>query len=154
MKLTIWIALFIAAWFLFMAAVSRGAAPLHQKPHRSKVIYTRDFLTATHIVGNHYGRYVERWLVNCSKNEGGHGLWVWRDHIAPRHKEDKPGGWLQFFKSTFNSNVKWAFKDAKQRGLIVNVKARSYYEPLGQAIVAGAMYKKWGNPGTWTGFGC
>lgn len=126
---------------------------------RTKAIYTHDFITATRIVGRYYGRDVESWLVNCSGSEGGHGDFVWRSHIPPvRYQsgamEDKPGGWMQFFKSTWDSNARWAFIDARGRGLKVSFKARSYTEPLGQAIVAGVMYHYHGNPGTWTGYNC
>lgn len=125
---------------------------------RDKRVYTGDWMTATKIVGKYYGHNVERWLVNCSSSEGGHGLFVWRSHTRPAHYgngkyEDKPGGWMQFFSSTFYSNVSWTFKDAKHRGLRAHPKARSYYEPLGQAIVAGAMYFYRGS-GPWTGVYC
>lgn len=123
-----------------------------------KMIYTHDFLTATHIVGRYYGSSVENWLVSCSSSEGGHGLFVWRDHRAPVYYgngryEDKPGGWMQFFGSTFYTNVKWTWQDAWHRGLHASPKARAYYEPLGQAIVAAAMYAHHGS-GPWTGARC
>lgn len=122
---------------------------------RSKRIYTGDFITATKIVGKYYGSNVQRWLVSCSSGEGGHGRFVWfGHHTYAIYGHNTPGGWVQFMESTFDSNVSWAFKDAARRGLRVHSKARSYYEPLGQAIVAGAMYHYHGNPGTWTGKGC
>lgn len=140
-----------------LAVMGGGAATNTAQADQGKiaqVTYTHDFITATVIVGRFYGSNVKYWLQNCSSSEGGHGGWVWRDHIAPGKYEDKPGGWMQFFKSTFDSNVSWAFQDARHRGLRVQPKARNYYEPLGQAIVAGAMYARHGNPGTWTGARC
>lgn len=123
---------------------------------QAKSIYTHDFITATHIVGKYYGRNVENWLVNCSSSEGGHGEFVWYGHLSyPKYGYDNtPGGNMQFMGSTFNHNVDWAFRDARQKGLKAHKKAKSYYEPLGQAIVAGAMFFYHGNPGTWTGARC
>lgn len=135
------------------ASASNGKR-FSQHNRNSHMIYTHDFLTATVIVGRYYGSNVRWWLVNCSNGEGGHGGFVWRDHIAPRQGEDKPGGWLQFFRSTFDSNVGWAWHDARSRGMHIDPRAKNYYEPLGQAVVAAAMYSAHGNPGTWTGYGC
>jgi hypothetical protein len=123
------------------------------------MIYTGDFITATVIVGRYYGPNIQAWLVNCSSSEGGHGGWVWRDHTLPYRYadgsyEDKPGGWLQFFRSTFDNNVGWAWQDARHHGMHIDPKARNYYEPLGQAVVAAAMVNAHGNPGTWTGANC
>lgn len=123
---------------------------------RQKQIYTRDFITATNIVGKYYGSNVRNWLVNCSSSEGGHGGFVWFGHLSyPKYgAQNTPGGNMQFMGSTFWNNVGWTFKDARHKGLRVHPRARSYYEPLGQAIVAGAMYYYHGNPGTWTGGNC
>lgn len=121
-----------------------------------KPIYTRDFETATKIVGRYYGHTVRDWLYNCATSEGGHGYFVWFSHLAyPLYGySTTPGGWMQFKYRTYHSNARWAFNDARHRGLRAARKANSYYEPLGQAIVAGAMYYYHGNPGTWTGGTC
>lgn len=123
--------------------------------HRAKTVYTGDFITATKIVGKYYGRRTRDWLVNCSSSEGGHGEFVWFGHLSyPRYGySTTPGGWMQFMGSTFRHNMDWAFIDARHRGLRARAKARSYYEPLGQAIVAGAMYYYHGS-GPWTGVYC
>lgn len=120
---------------------------------RTKVtVYTGDWITATGIVGHYYGAGVASWLVDCSSSEGGHGSFVWYGHGSGG--SNVPGGWMQFMDSTFWSNVGWAWEDARQRGLRASPRAKSYTEPLGQAITAGAMYAKHGNPGTWTGALC
>lgn len=130
------------------AHTARKASTAHQ-------IYTRDFITATVLVGRYYGSNVRWWLVNCSNSEGGHGGWVWYGHHDhPIFGNTTPGGWMQFMETTFYSNVDWAFADAHKRGMKIDPRARSYYEPLGQAVVAGAMYAYHGNPGTWTGAQC
>lgn len=120
-----------------------------------KLVYTGDFITATNIVGKYYGGRVENWLVNCSISEGGHGKFVWFAHESkPRYGySNTPGGWMQFMGSTFYHNITWALADAAQRGLRIHPRARNYYEPLGQAVVAGAMYYYHGS-GPWTGGYC
>lgn len=141
----------IALSFIAVTMVATSSAQA-----KSKMVYTHDFITATHIVGKYYGRNVERWLIDCSSSEGGHGGFVWFEHLSyPKYGYSRtPGGNMQFMGGTFDSNVGWAFQDAWRRGLHVHPKARSYYEPLGQAIVAAAMYRYHGNPGTWTGARC
>lgn len=120
-----------------------------------KVVYTHDFITATNIVGRYYGSNVRRWLINCSSSEGGHGGFVWYGHYDhPIYGyTTTPGGWMQFMGGTFYSNVDWAIRDARHRGLRISPKARSYYEPLGQAVTAGVMYYYHGS-GPWTGAYC
>jgi len=141
---------------LALAAMIMGLAVMPAQAASKKAVYTGDFITATTIVGRYYGNGVKNWLVNCSSSEGGHGKFVWFQHLPyPRYGySNTPGGWMQFMQSTFNSNVRWAVKDARRRGLKLHPKAISYYEPLGQAVVAGVMYHYHGNPGTWTGIYC
>lgn len=131
--------------------VQRGGAQTHQIK-----VYTNDWITATRIVGKYYGSNVRNWLVNCSSSEGSHGRFVWYAHLPyPKFGySHTPGGWMQFMGSTFRNNMGWTLANAKRRGLRIHPKARSYYEPLGQAVVAGVMYKYHGNPGTWTGGSC
>lgn len=123
--------------------------------YRSKRVYTHDFITATVIVGRYYGSNVKYWLQNCSSSEGGHGGFVWYGHYYyPIYGvNNTPGGWMQFMQSTFNSNARWAFRNARHRGLRIHPRARSYFEPLGQAVVAAAMYYYHGS-GSWTGARC
>lgn len=144
------------ALVLSALALTCGGFYVGEGGARNKLVYTGDFITATNIVGKYYGGRVEKWLVDCSVSEGGHGSFVWFAHESkPRYGySNTPGGWMQFMGSTFYDNVKWTLADAAQRGLKIHPKARSYYEPLGQAVVAGAMYYHHGNPGTWTGGYC
>lgn len=141
---------------LALTCLVAGLAGTSTAHASSKRVYTGDFLTATRIVGRYYGSNVRNWLVNCSASEGGHGGWVWFGHLSyPKYGyTTTPGGWMQFMGGTFYSNMSWAFRDAWHRGLHAHPRARSYYQPLGQAIVAGAMYAYHGNPGTWTGRYC
>jgi hypothetical protein len=126
------------------------------KTSKIRKVYTGDWYIATRYVGRYYGRNVRDWLWNCSSSEGSHGGWVWFSNLKyPLYGLNRtPGGWMQFMRGTFNSNVEWAFRDARHRGLRVSLRAKNYFEPLGQAIVAGAMYYYHGNPGTWTGVRC
>jgi hypothetical protein len=117
-------------------------------------VYTGDWITATRIVGRYYGARVSDWLVSCSASEGGHGRWVWHGHVAPAAGTEKPGGWMQYFESTWNTDARWTFRDAARRGLRVSRRACSYWEPLGQAVAAGAYYAAHGNTGKWTGGNC
>lgn len=146
----------LIALSIIVLVAGGGVATSTAQAREKRAIYTGDFITATRIVGKFYGRSVENWLVNCSSSEGGHGGFVWYEHLSyPKYGySTTPGGWMQFMGGTFYSNVRWAFQDARHRGLKAHPKARSYYEPLGQAIVAGVMYAYHGNPGTWTGGYC
>jgi hypothetical protein len=87
------------------------------------------------------------WLMSCSASEGGWGRWVPNSQGAP------PGGWLQFYESTFWRMWEAAHADIKARGYHVPRSAHSWYSPLGQAL-AGAWGLTHGRRGEWAGAGC
>jgi hypothetical protein len=87
------------------------------------------------------------WLDDCSASEGGHGAWV------PNRQGLPPGGWMQFYASTFYDNVDDAFAEARRRGFDVPDSARSWYSPVGQAVTAAYIVTRYGS-GAWTGSGC
>jgi hypothetical protein len=87
------------------------------------------------------------WLISCSASEGGHGRWVPNSQGAP------PGGWLQFYESTFWRMWGAAKADLERRGFIVPSSAASWYSPLGQAL-AGAWGVTNGRRHEWAGAGC
>ena len=89
----------------------------------------------------------EWWLLSCSASEGGHGRWVPNRDGAP------PGGWLQFYESTFWRMWASAYADVTARGFVVPRSAHSWYSPLGQAL-AGAWGLTNGRRGEWAGAGC
>jgi hypothetical protein len=87
------------------------------------------------------------WLMSCSASEGGWGRWVPNSQGAP------PGGWLQFYESTFWRMWSAAHADIKARGYHVPRSAHSWYSPLGQAL-AGAWGVTHGRRHEWAGSGC
>lgn len=87
------------------------------------------------------------WLASCSESEGGHGGWV------PNSQGLPPGGWMQFYASTFYGSVDAAFAEARRRGFDVPDSARSWYSPVGQAVTAAYIVTRSGS-GAWTGSGC
>lgn len=89
----------------------------------------------------------ESWLLSCSADEGGWGRWV------PNSDGFPPGGWLQFYESTF-WRMYWAAKaHAEARGFRIPHSAASWYSPLGQAL-AGAWGVTHGRRHEWAGSGC
>lgn len=87
------------------------------------------------------------WLLSCSASEGGWGRWVPNSDGAP------PGGWLQFYESTFWRMWATAKVDVTRRGYRVPRSAHSWYSPLGQAL-AGAWGLTNGRRHEWSSSGC
>jgi hypothetical protein len=117
---------------------------------------TGDWVTAVEVVQRVYPGS-EGWLLSCSSSEGGHGQWVWRGG-APYSGEspdtDAPGGWMQYFQSTFWTDFDSASADLAERGFYLPPDARSWLSPLGQAVAAGWAYEHDRPPGKWTGWQC
>ncbi len=87
------------------------------------------------------------WLKSCSSTEGGWGRWVPNSDGAP------PGGWMQFYESTFWRMWATAQADVRRRGFKVPASAASWYSPLGQAL-AGAWGLTNGRRHEWSSSGC
>lgn len=87
------------------------------------------------------------WLKSCSSTEGGWGRWVPNNQGAP------PGGWLQFYESTFWRMWATAKADVQARGYRLPSSAASWYSPLGQAL-AGAWGLTNGRRHEWNSSGC
>lgn len=91
----------------------------------------------------------QRWLMDCSSSEGGHGLWV------PNRRGSGAGGWMQYMSDTFDNDYRSAVAYLRSRGVSVPSSTASWYSPLGQAIAAGwARYTGHTPPGKWTGANC
>lgn len=87
------------------------------------------------------------WLWSCSGSEGGS-----RGFIMNRQGSGA-GGWLQFMAGTFYSNVDNAFAASRRHGHPVPAGARSWFQPLGQALT-GAYMLLIGQRHQWSGAGC
>jgi hypothetical protein len=93
------------------------------------------------------------WLLSCSSDEGGWGRWV------PNSQGFPPGGWLQFYYSTwarmFGITHSGALQDLEARGFTLREPEQisSWYSPVGQAL-AGAWGVTHGRRGEWDGSGC
>lgn len=114
-----------------------------------------DWLTAVAYVDHHYYPGSAGWLDSCSESEGGHGAWVWIGHASspPYGWDHTPGGWLQYWQSTFWSDYRNSVSHLTEEGLKVPPGSASYQSALGQAL-AGAWHSHYQGTGQWTGSGC
>lgn len=106
----------------------------------------------------------KQWLLDCSSSEGSWGLFVWHGYptgIALTtsnqsyyYKKNLPGGWMQFEPSTFNSYLHNMLAAMHDYGYTVDPVLLSFYEPLGQALVAGYMREYSIDRGQWSGNRC
>lgn len=93
------------------------------------------------------------WLLSCSADEGGWGHW------KPNKDGYPPGGWLQFYHSTWVrmfglGSYTGAIDDLSKRGFTIRERSvASWYSPVGQAL-AGAWGVTHGRSGEWAGAGC
>lgn len=95
------------------------------------------------------------WLISCSASEGGHGGFVWFEHLSyPKYGyQTTPGGNLQYMQRTFWGDYNAAIADLHSRNFKEPAGSASYYSPLGQAIAGAWAYSHKGT-GQWTGGGC
>lgn len=104
----------------------------------AKVLQTRtlpttgDWGTAVSLVQRVYPG-TDRWLLSCSSGEGGHGGFVMN------HQGSGAGGPMQFLASTFYSFQAAAFADARAKGFVIDRVHQSWYDMMGQALVAAYM---------------
>lgn len=123
------------------------------------IVETNDWLTAVRIVQRFYPGS-EWWLVSCSRSEGGHGAWKFRNDVGaltPARLLDPPnvpGGPMQYFASTWRTDFNAAVQDLARRHVKVPRSAFSWFSPLGQAIAGGWAYGHARPSGKWTGSGC
>lgn len=107
------------------------------------------------LIRRYYGNTLADWENSCSSTEGGHGGFVWFNHLSyPEYGySGTPGGNLQFKGGTFDGIIGKALVEAHSRGLLASPSQATFYTPLGQAI-AGAQMILDGRRGEWTGDGC
>lgn len=104
-----------------------------QKTFRERSVpTTSDWVTAVKLVQRIYPG-TAGWLLFISRREGGHGGFVMN------HQGSGAGGWLQFMASTYYAYNTRAFADARSRGFIIDERANSWSDPLGQAITGAFM---------------
>lgn len=96
----------------------------------------------------------EAWLLRCSASEGGHGIFVYHGGGTTYPGYDLPGGWMQYFESTFWGDFHAALSDARAHRFFVPASAASWHSPLGQALAGGWAYYHARPSGKWTGGGC
>lgn len=122
---------------------------------------THDWQTAVHVTQRVYPGS-SWWLLSCSASEGGSGPFVFHSphreaslyEVVHEIVINTPGGWMQYFHSTFVTDFNAAVQDLHARGVRVPPSAFSWYSPLGQAIAGGWAYSHDRPPGKWTGAGC
>lgn len=128
----------------------------------STLTETNDWVSAVRVVQQVYPGS-EQWLLACSSSEGGHGVWQWRSPNgflrytsdgSPIYVADIPGGPMQYFKSTFDTDFNAAVTDLRQRGIRVPRSAFSWYSNLGQALAGGWAWGHARPSGKWTGGRC
>lgn len=141
--------------FLCAAGMAGGPAAAAQA---KQLPLTQDWQTAVRVVQRVYPGS-QQWLLDCSASEGGHGVWVFRGHRVltaglALDPPDVPGGPLQYFRSTFETDFRAALRDLYARGIRVPVQAASWFSPLGQAIAGGWAWGHNRPSGKWTGGGC
>lgn len=108
---------------------------------REWALRDHNFNRALHAAATHFGVSYQR-LYDCASSEGGHWEWRWN------HSGSGAGGWLQFMKPTFDSNV--------QAKAVIKVLPRAYRKftsRAGQAYVGAYMFSI-GQSHQWTGSGC
>jgi len=127
-------------------AIMLAASPVEAGSGYKQLPATNDWQTAVEITQRVFPGS-RPWLLSCSASEGGHGSFKYN------RQGSGAGGWMQFMRSTFESNVNHAIGHAKRHGFKVPPGARSYYSPLGQALTGGYMwYRGWTHH--WYGAGC
>ena len=118
---------------------------------------TNDWQTAVRIVQRTWPG-TSSFLLNCSAAEGSHGGWIWNGSApyGQPHYGSDAGGWMQYFRSTFDSHYTSALALARQEHLPVpppgSDKSRAGVwreSPLAQAFAAGWGYHF--NHSAWTG---
>lgn len=94
--------------------------------------HSRDWRTSVDLVQRIYPG-TRDWLLYISRREGGWG------HFKMNYQGSGAGGWMQFMHSTYTAYADDAFADARARGFVIDPRANSWYDPMGQAITAAYM---------------
>jgi opacity protein-like surface antigen len=131
---------------ILVAALALALTGFAQAKDFKQLPPTNDWQTAVQITQRVFPGS-QGWLLSCSASEGGHGSFKWNNQGSGA------GGWLQFMRSTFESNVGQALGHAKRHGFKLPPGTRSYYSPLGQALTGAYMWHR-GWTSHWYGSGC